>query len=356
MEEEAVAELFALPLSVERLRIETLAADVSGGFRRLTTLFRLEGLGAEGVGEDVTYEAEDHEALAAAGLALELPSRLTLGEFCDRTAELSLHPVEPRHPSSRHYRLWALQSAALDLALRQAGQPLHAFLGLRPRPLRFVLSMRLPEPPTAEPLLARLRRFPSARFKLDPTASWDRELVEALAATGAVDVLDLKAHYEGTPVDQRPSPELISLLLHSFPAAIIEDPLFNPTTKPLLDPVLDRLSYDAPITCPQDLDRLGHPVRVVNVKPSRLGSLENLFGLLLRLAREGIRAYGGGQFELGPGRAQVQYLASLFYADGPNDVAPAPYNLPDPPPNLPESPFQVPLPAAGITPDGAGGG
>ena len=27
-------------------------------------------------------------------------------------------------------------------------------------------------------------------------------------------------------------------------------------------------------------------------------------------------------FELGPGRGQLQYLASLFHPDGPNDLAP----------------------------------
>ena len=41
------------------------------------------------------------------------------------------------------------------------------------------------------------------------------------------------------------------------------------------------------------------------------------------LAERGIGAYGGGQFELGPGRGQIQYLASLFHPDTPNDVAPA---------------------------------
>ena len=33
--------------------------------------------------------------------------------------------------------------------------------------------------------------------------------------------------------------------------------------------------------------------------------------------------YGGGQFELGVGRDQIQALASLLYPAGPNDVAPA---------------------------------
>jgi hypothetical protein len=49
--------------------------------------------------------------------------------------------------------------------------------------------------------------------------------------------------------------------------------------------------------------------------------------------------YGGGQFELGPGRGQIQYLASLFHPDGPNDTAPGGFNAPEPPPGLPTSPL-----------------
>ena len=48
----------------------------------------------------------------------------------------------------------------------------------------------------------------------------------------------------------------------------------------------------------------------------------------------GIAIYGGGQFELGPGRGQIQHLASLFHPDGPNDVAPKAYNF-EPKPGLP---------------------
>ena len=36
--------------------------------------------------------------------------------------------------------------------------------------------------------------------------------------------------------------------------------------------------------------------------------------------------YGGGQFELGVGRDQIQALASLLYPAGPNDVAPRDYH------------------------------
>jgi hypothetical protein len=57
------------------------------------------------------------------------------------------------------------------------------------------------------------------------------------------------------------------------------------------------------------------------------------------LAERGIGGYGGGQFELGPGRGHIQYLASLFHPGTPNDVAPGGYNLVEPPPGLPDSPL-----------------
>ena len=52
--------------------------------------------------------------------------------------------------------------------------------------------------------------------------------------------------------------------------------------------------------------------------------------------------YGGGQFELGVGRGQIQALASLFYADSANDVAPGGYNAPAPVEGLPRSPLEPP--------------
>ena len=50
------------------------------------------------------------------------------------------------------YRRWAYESAALDLALRQNGMSLHEALGREPRPVNFVVSLRLGEPPTMEPI------------------------------------------------------------------------------------------------------------------------------------------------------------------------------------------------------------
>jgi hypothetical protein len=51
--------------------------------------------------------------------------------------------------------------------------------------------------------------------------------------------------------------------------------------------------------------------------------------------------YGGGQFELGAGRGQIQLLASTYHPDGPNDVSPGGFHVADPPPGLPESPLPV---------------
>ena len=130
--------------------------DVSSGFRRQTTVIHLQGGGEEGVGEDVVYDGEDHDD-AAGGGPVSRPRdrrRSTLGDFCARVDALDLFPVAPvRGEVSRLYRRWAFHSAALDLALRQAGRPLHDVLGRMPRPVAFVNSRRLPE--AGRPRLAR---------------------------------------------------------------------------------------------------------------------------------------------------------------------------------------------------------
>jgi len=84
---------------------------------------------------------------------------------------------------------------------------------------------------------------------------------------------------------------------------------------------------------------------MVNVKPSRLGPLRELTAAYDYCAARGIEMYGGGQFELGPGRGQIQLLASLFHPDAPNDVAPSGFNAPEPAPDLPASPLD-PRPGA----------
>ncbi|MDQ6916041.1 MAG: hypothetical protein M3155_09575 [Actinomycetota bacterium] len=329
-----------LPVTVDGYALERLELKVSDEFTRISTVVRLRGGGEEGVGEDVTYDAPDQEALQAAGPVQPLAGQRSLGEFCDLVAELDLFPEEPRREVSRRYRRWAFDSAALDLALRQAGQPLHAALDREARPVTFVVSLRLGEPPTLEPIRARLERYPGLRFKLDPTSSWDEALVAELAATGAVDSLDLKSFYTGTVVDQPTDAALYRLVVDGFPDAWLEDPdVRDPDTAEILAPHHDRITWDAPIHTIADIEALPFPPKMVNLKPSRLGGLRTVCEAIDYCAQRGIGAYGGGQFELGPGRGQIQYLASLFHPDTPNDVAPAGFHRAPPPPGLPPSPM-----------------
>jgi hypothetical protein len=329
-----------LPLRIDDYALERLERDVSSQFTRVSTVIRLRGGGEEGIGEDVTYDAVDHDALQAAGAVLALAGERRLGEFCDHLEALDLWPAPPQREPSRLYRIWGYESAALDLALRQAGTTLHAALGIEPRPVSFVVSLRLGEPASLDPVTRRLERYPSLRFKLDPTKEWTPEIVDGLVATGAVDSVDFKGLYEGTIVDSHAGPELYALVVGAFPDAWIEDPKLTEEIDAILRPHRDRITWDAPIHGVADIEALPFPPRMVNVKPSRLGPLRSLFGAYAYCQERGIGMYGGGQFELGPGRGHIQYLASLFHPDTPNDTAPGGYNFADLPADLPDSPLE----------------
>jgi L-alanine-DL-glutamate epimerase-like enolase superfamily enzyme len=328
-----------LPVQIDEYALEPLTATVSSEFERKSTVIRLRGGGEEGLGEDVTYDAVDHDILQAAGPRLELSGRFTLGAFSEHLRGLSLFEEPPQREVSQLYRTWAYESAALDLALRQAHTTLHAVLGRDPQPVRFVVSLRLGEPPSLDPVRARLELYPTLRFKLDPTSSWDEPLIAALQRTGAVDSVDFKGLYVGSIVDQPADPVLYRRVVEAFPAAWIEDPALSSETDALLAPYRDRFSWDAPIHSIADIEALPYPPRMVNIKPSRLGGVRSLLDAYDYCSAHGIGAYGGGQFELGVGRGQIQYLASLFHADAPNDVAPTGFNLPQTPPDLPSSPL-----------------
>ncbi len=329
-----------LPLRVDGYALEGLYANVSSGFERLSTVVHLHGNGAEGVGEDVVYDAEDQVALQEAGPALALAGSYALVEFCELIDGLDLFPAEPQREVSRLYRRWTFHSAALDLALRQAGRSLHEALEREPAPMTFVVSLRLGEPPTLEPVRSRLERYPTLRFKLDATSSWTPELISALVGTGAVDSIDFKAFYRGTIVDQPPDPVLYRRVLEAFPSAWIEDPdVVTAETAAVLASDHDRITWDAPIHSIADIEALPFAPKMVNIKPSRIGGLRRLCDTYDYCAARGIGAYGGGQFELGPGRGQAQYLASLFHPDTPNDLAPVGFHEPEPAPGLPASPL-----------------
>jgi hypothetical protein len=309
-----------LTLAVDRVELEHLDLPLRHLTRR-TTVVHLHGGGHEGVGEDVSYE-EDLQLAFTEDALPPLTGEHTLETFSDLVAD---------QPG---YRPWGLESAALDLALRRAGLPLAEVVEREPEPVRFCVSQNA---------VKELRAlYPKLRFKLDASDSWTDEVVAELAATGTVDVVDLKGLYEGEWVDATPSAELYGRVAEAFADAWLEDPRLNEETRPVLDPHRDRITWDFPIHSVADVDALPFPPRCLNSKPSRFGSVRNLFDFYDACAERGIALYGGGQFELGPGRSQIQHLASLFHADAPNDVAPKEYNIGGPRPGLPQSPLLPP--------------
>jgi L-alanine-DL-glutamate epimerase-like enolase superfamily enzyme len=331
--------LAALPVHVESYEFERLSASMAYGFERVTTRIRLAGDGFDGLGEDVSpFEAED-DTLHATRPALALTGEWTLDSLCDHLAELDQWPVPPRWEPSRRWRNWAFESAALDLALKQSRCALHEVLGREPRPLRFVNSLGLGEPPTFDPIRRRLERHPGLRFKLDATPDWTPGLFDELAATGAVEIVDFKGHYGLEPGEL---PALIAMyerVIAAFPDVLLEDAHDLPEVTALLEPEARRISYDAPIHSVADIDATPLAPRAVNVKPCRVGDLRSLFELYAACEARGLVTYGGGMGELDVGRGQIQLLASLFHPDGPNDVAPGGYNTDTPAAGLPASPL-----------------
>src|SRR6478672_9391761 len=240
-----------LPLTIEGYELEPLEQEVAREFTLRRTVVVLRGNGEEGRGEEVDYDPQAQQQFQARRNELPFVGEHTLDSFSLLQA------------GQTEYRRWAFESAALDLALRQAGKSLGEAIGREQRPVRFVVSTRIANVP------GWLDLFPGIRFKLDPDREWSD--VEALP--------------------------------------------FRP--------------------------------RCLNCKPSRFGSVRRLFDFYDACEREGIALYGGGQYELGPGRAQIQLLASLFHADAPNDVAPGGYNATEPVAGLPPSPLEL-TPQAGF--------
>lgn len=324
-----------LSVTIDSHDLRVLRQEVSSGFERVTTVVRMRGAGHTGVGEDVTYEAEAHDRTLPERSAFPLAGTRTLNAFSRSLEELLPAETEP------HAR-WGFESAAFDLALRQAGTTLGAVFGREPRRLRFVVSTRLGSPPDPGIVLGWLRAEPSLEFKLDPQSSWTWDLAVTLEATGRVRVLDLKGAYKGTPVDQEYDPDLYLMIAREFPSALIEDPAPTEEALSLLASAGRRLSWDAVIHSVEDVKGLARRPGAINIKPSRFGSLRRLLDTVEYCLDDGIPLYGGGQFELGPGRGQIQELAAVFYPDGPNDVAPREYNHGDPRAGLPANPLTPP--------------
>jgi len=330
-----------LPLAIDGYELEALSLEVRSDFTRLTTVVHLYGAGEEGLGEDVTYDAGEHERQLERGPVLPLAGTWTLSSFSRHLACQPLFDHEPAQHAYLDYRRWAFESAALDLTLRQNGMPLGEAVGRKPQPVTFVVSGGLGDPPTTERVRAIVANYPGLQFKLDARPNWDDAIVAELVELGCVDSIDFKGQYTGTVVDNPPDPALYRRVVEAFPDAWLEDPGLNDETRAILEPHAARVTWDAPIHSVEDIEALVWPPKTVNVKPSRFGSVERLFSAYDYCAEHGIGAYGGGQFELGVGRDQIQLLAALFHPGTPNDVAPGGFNAVTPATGLPASPLTV---------------
>jgi L-alanine-DL-glutamate epimerase-like enolase superfamily enzyme len=333
--------LKALPLELEGYALEGLELPTNSGYHRHSTTISLIGSGERGLGEETTYRATNQAAFQERGAFLPLAGSYTLESFSARLDELDLHPDPPGLERYRDYRRWAFESAALDLALRQNRLSLAEALQREHAPVRFAVSFGLGSPATLEPVAERLAIHPDMRFKLDITPEWDEALCEEVAATGAVDVIDFKGAYQRAPGDAPPDVGMYRRVLEAFDEVIFEDPHATPEIDDLLADRADSISWDAPIHSVADIDALARVPRVINIKPSRFGTLERLLEAYEICEERGIRVYGGGQFELGVGREQVQLLASLFHPDAPNDVAPRGYHQLDTDEARPASPLEI---------------
>lgn len=342
-----------LPLLVESLALRRRERNTASGFTRVTTTVELSGDGCVGRGEDVCYEADDHEPYPRPDLA----GSYEFDGFSSVLEATDLWPEEPEQHHARAFRRWAFEAAALDLALTQADATLGEVLDLeadrretsgRARgetasreadPVRFVVSTGVEDFRRVETLLDA---NPDLEFKLDPTPDWSDDLIARLADTDRVRTLDLKGLYEGS-VRTDPDAAFYRRIIEAFPEALIEDPAVTEETMPLLEDHTGRLAWDYPITSVPSAQALPWQPSWLNVKPSRFGTVASLLDTIDYARSRDVSLYGGGQFELGVGREQVQALAGLFYPDSPNDVAPGGYNDPEPSADLPRSPLDPPV-------------
>ncbi|EMA46526.1 hypothetical protein [Halococcus saccharolyticus] len=338
-----------LDVTIDDWDFDRRVRDTSSGFERVTTVLSLHGDGEVGRGEDVTYETDEQDALIDTAPDLVPTGTMPHREFAARVGETDLFfGRDLDRDAFRDYRRWGFESAALDLALRQADTDLATALDRTYDPVEFVASTRLGDPPTFDRIDDFLDHNPELEFKLDPVSGWSADLIDRLADTGRVRVLDLKGQYRGTEVDQSADPVLYERVIEGFPEATIEDPALTEDTRPLFEGHEDRVSWDAPIHGVESVESLPWEPSVLNIKPSRFGSVASLLDTIEHCREHGITCYGGGQFELDVGREHLHALASLFYPDGSNDVAPRAYNDPDLADELPTSPLAPPAEPSGL--------
>ena len=204
---------------------------------------------------------------------------------------MNLFDSEPSQPAARHYRRWGLESAALDLALQQSGLSLAAALDMAPHPVTFVHSFNIAGPESLSVVQDKLSAYPGLRFKVDWSAVWDADTVACLAMLGIVDIVDFKGHYSG--VFQGPAPSAVGYeqVAVGLPGVWLEDPAWTEETAAVLEPHGHRVTWDAMLHRVEDIENLPFPPRCINIKPSRFGTVAELFRVYEYCQKTGIGDY-----------------------------------------------------------------
>ena len=220
-----------LPLNIEGYALDGLTRDVSSaGFTRASTVIRMHGAGEEGAGEDVTYDAPDHEVLQAAGPVLPLAGEWTLGLVLrPRRRCWTCGPRAPQREASR-----ALSACGPTSRRRSTSRCARRARRCTPRLGR-------------ESRPVALRRLAAPRRAADPRPRGQAPGALPVAAAQArpdhrVDPRDhrragghrrgrlgrLQGPIRGTIVDQAADPVLYRRVVEAFPDAWIEDPKLTP--------------------------------------------------------------------------------------------------------------------------------
>ena len=209
-----------LPLHIEEVVTDVHVYQVSPEFTRKTTVVHLRPepyfrhIGPEGLGEDVTYDADEHEPHRWPWV--DLLGDWTLESFSARLDEVDLFPARraaaarlPRLPPLGvrvgRARPGAEAGAALDRRGARPRVPRRHVRLLDARDRRSTTGSR--STPTSA---SSSTRRPSGRTRCSPT----------LAGRGNVDVIDLKGQYKGTVVDNPGDPELYRRVAEALPERV----------------------------------------------------------------------------------------------------------------------------------------
>ena len=200
----------------------------------LSTVIHMRGGGDEGVGEDVTYDALDHVALQDAGPVQRSRGSWTLGAFCEHVGELDLFPAAPRARRLAPVPALGLRERRARPRAAPGGHPLPTRSGASRGRSRSSCRCGSVSPPTIEPVRRRLERYPTLRFKLDPTSDWSDELIARAGRDGRRRLGRLQGLLQGHGRRPAARPRPLRRVVEAFPDAWIEDPALTDETRPVL--------------------------------------------------------------------------------------------------------------------------